>query len=71
MAKDELAKLDFKKFLNSLSEQELQILRRKLGPEIERVSSLEELASLFQVSRESIARIEERARKILAGRDVE
>ena len=71
MAKNESAKVDFEKFLQSLSEQELQILRRKLGPDIERVSSLEELASLFQVSRESVARIEERARKILADRGVE
>lgn len=71
MTKDESAKLDFKKFLQSLSEQELEILRRKLGPDIERVSSLEDLANLFQVSRESVARIEERARKILADRGVE
>jgi DNA-directed RNA polymerase sigma subunit (sigma70/sigma32) len=69
---DELSdRQDFLRFLKGLSDQELKLLRERLGSDFDKVASLEEVSRKFAITRESIARIEKKARKILQDRGFE
>ncbi len=66
--KDGRDKEKIKAILSKLSAREAKVLREKLGNNLQRISSLEELGKHFKVTRKRIQEIEERTLKKLKGK---